>query len=43
MKKETLSKAIAGVVSGVIIVGIGKRVLDIARKRIEEKEAAESL
>jgi hypothetical protein len=43
MKKETLSKAIAGVVSGVIIVGIGKRVLDIARKRIEEKEAEESL
>lgn len=43
MKKEILSKAIAGVVSGVIIAGIGKRVLDIARKRIEEKQAEESL
>jgi hypothetical protein len=43
MKKETLSKAIAGVVSGVIMVGIGKRVLDIARKKLEEREAEESL
>lgn len=43
MRKETLSKAIAGVVSGVIVVGIGKRVLDIARKKIEERNAEESL
>lgn len=43
MKKEILSKAIAGVVSGVIIAGIGKRVFYIARKRIEEKQAEESL